>query len=365
MSQTVIPWGDPKAQKKWGTGLAVDMSRESYWTRKFIGVGENNVIEQKTELAKDSGDRISFDLSVQLRNRPVVGDNRVDGTAENLRFFTDEVIIDQLRKQVSAGGKMSRQRVVHDLRMVGKQRLSEYMAKYHDELIFVYMSGARGVNEDFYEPTDWTGHAGNAIQAPDAQHVIFGGYRASAALVTVGDTMTRTLIEGINTRVKMLRAQDPDAANMVPVTIDGENRFCLVMSPFQEHDLRVSDTAGWLQMQRDAAAAEGRNNPIFKGGLGMIGNTILHSHESVIRFSNYGAGANIAAARALYLSRQSAVVAYGSSKGMRVDWVEEVKDAGNEPVVTAGFIVGVKKTRFNGRDFGVLAVDTAAKAPGA
>ena len=40
-----------------------------------------------------------------------------------------------------------------------------------------------------------------------------------------------------------------------------------------------------------------------------------------------------------------------------------MKDYGNEPVVATGCIFGVKKTRFNGKDFGVLSIDTAAKDP--
>jgi hypothetical protein len=45
--------------------------------------------------------------------------------------------------------------------------------------------------------------------------------------------------------------------------------------------------------------------------------------------------------------------------------VEEDADAGNEHLVTAGCIIGVKKTRFNSKDFGVLAVDTYAADPNA
>ena len=60
-------------------------------------------------------------------------------------------------------------------------------------------------------------------------------------------------------------------------------------------------------------AAEGRKNPIFMGGLGMINNTVLHKHRNVIRFSDYGSGSNVLAARALFMGRQAAVVAYGTA----------------------------------------------------
>lgn len=364
MSQTVIPFGDPKAQKKWSGKLFVDTGKKSYFTRKFIGEGENNIIQRKTELDSDSGDRISFDLSVQLRGKPTSGDERVKGKEENLKFFTDEVIIDQLRHAVSAGGRMTRKRTAHNLRMVAKDRLSDYWAQYIDELHFIYLSGARGINEDFIEDVNYAGHAGNPLQAPDSQHLIFGGSATSKATLTANDTMTRLLIEKANTIAKMMRARDPKTANLLPVNVGGEGHYVTLMTPYQEHDMRTeAGERGWLEIQKAAAGAQGKNNPIFLGGLGMVGNTILHSHESVIRFNDYGAGGNVEAARALYLGRQAGVVAYGTAGGLRFTWKEEVDDYGNEPTVVAGTIIGVKKTRFNNRDFGVMAMDTAAKTP--
>jgi N4-gp56 family major capsid protein len=301
-----------------------------------------------------------------LRGKPTYGDNRVEGKEESLKFYSDQVNIDQMRHSVSAGGRMTRKRTVHNLRKTGRDRLSDYWAKFFDEMLFIYLSGARGINEDFIEDTSWTGHAGNAIQAPDSQHVLYSGSVASKDTMTTADVFQREIVERAEVKARMMRALDPTAANMLPVQIGGEGHYVTVMSPFQEHDLRTSsDTGGWLEIQKAAAAAEGKSNPIFKGGLGMINNVVLHSHASAIRFSDYGAGHNVDAARALFMGRQAGVIAYGTKGGLRFDWQEETKDYGNEPTVAAGTIVGVKKTRFNSKDFGILALDTAAADPNA
>jgi N4-gp56 family major capsid protein len=365
MAQTVIPFGDPKAQKKWSSALAVDQVKKSYFEKKFIGTSDNSVIQRKTELESDAGDQISFDLSVQLRGEATEGDKRLEGKEENLRFYTDEVLIDQTRKAVSAGGRMSRKRTAHDMRKVAKDRSSDYWARFGDEMMFIYLSGARGINADFLFSTTWAGRAGNALQAPDAGHLLYGGDATSKATIDATDVMTRNVIERAQVKATMLQAQDPEAANMVPVSIEGEDRYVCVMSVFQEHDLRTSAGSEWLDIQKAAATAEGKNSPLFKGGLGMINNTVLHSHRNAIRFSDYGAGNNVAAARALFMGRQAGVVAYGTSNGMRWTWEEELKDFKNEPTVASGCIMGFKKTRFNDRDFGVLSVDTAAKDPNA
>lgn len=367
MGTTVVGTADAKTQKKWSANLAVDTRKKSYFENRFIGTGDNNVIQRKTELESDAGDKISFDLVVQMRNKPTYGDGKLEGKEESLRFYTDEVNIDQVRHAVSAGGKMSRKRTVHDMRQVAKGRLGDYFARLVDELFFIYLSGARGINEDFIEDTTYTGFAGNTIQAPDTDHLIYGGAATSKASLVNTDKMTRAVVEKALNKAEMMQARNPATANMVPVSNGSEDQYVCLMSPDQAYDLRIADTTGWLDIQKAATAAEGRDNPIFKGGLGMIGGAILHKHRSVIRFSDYGVGSPgvLPAARALLMGRQAGVVAYGTSGGLRYSWEEELKDYGNEPTVASGFIGGIKKTRFNSKDFGVISIDTYAKDPNA
>lgn len=366
MTTLVFGTTDPKTQKKWSANLAVDQVKQSYFEQRFIGTDDNNIIQRKTELESDAGDRVSFDLCVQLRNKPTYGDNDLKGNEEAMKFFTDEVVIDQVRHAVSLGGRMTRKRVVHDMRKVGKARLSGYFAKLVDEFLFIYLSGARGINEDFTESTAFTGFAGNALQAPDTDHILYGGSATSKATIAATDKMTRAVVERACNKAKMMQARNPEVANMVPVSNGTDEQYVMLMGEDQAYDLRVADSTGWLDIQKAAAAAEGRDNPIFRGGLGMINNTILHSHRSVIRFNDYGAGANVPAARALFMGRQAGVIAYGNAGGgMRFTWEEEMDDFGNKPSIASGFIAGMKKARFNSRDFGVISIDTAAKDPNA
>lgn len=366
MPQTIVTSSDVKSKKYWSSMLLTEFQNESYFSSRFSGEGENYVIQNKTELETGKGDKISFDLSVRLRQIPTKGDSRLKGKEENLRFFTDEVVIDQLRHSVSCGGVMTNKRVAHNMRSTAKDRMKEYWVKYYDEAQFICLSGARGINLEFTEPVSYTGTTAMPIQAPDSAHILYAGSATSKATLTAADKMSRTLVERAATKATMFQAGNPDTQNMAPVRIEGEARYVLLMNKFQAYDLRTSDTAGWIDIQKAAAAAEGRNNPIFKGSLGMINNVVLHSHESGIRFSDYGASSNVAAGRALLLGRQAAVMAWGTAgSGLRFSWKEETEDYENETVVAAGLIIGLKKTRFNGYDFGVLALDTAAADPNA
>lgn len=360
--QTIIGVNDPKAVKRWATALAVDTAKQMYF-RKFVGTSENSIIQEKVELETDAGDTIRFDLSMRLRERPTFGDDRVEGKEEQLKFFTDEVKIDQVRKGASGGGRMTRKRTLHDLRKIAKDRTAEYMAEWFDELKFVYLSGDLGGNEDKIIEGPL---AGNPISAPDADHILFGGSAVSKATLTNTDKMNPEVVERVSTAAKMMNAVNPDAVQMRPVRVDSSEHFILLMSPFQAHDMRTAAGSGsWAEIQRAAAGAEGRSSPIFRGGLGMINNVVLHEHSNVRRFSDYGAGSNLPAARALFMGRQAGVVAYGTPGKQRMTWVEKLKDADNEVAIYCGCIAGMKKSRFNNRDFGVIAVDTYTKNPNA
>lgn len=371
MAQTVVGAGDAKAVQKYSAFLAVDVGKKSYFNKKFMGVGieAETPLQTLPHLENDAGEKISYDLVMALKMKPVQGDNVLRGKEEDLKFYTDSVLIDQLRGGVNTGGRMTRKRTIHDLRKIARARQSDWWARLFDETFFCYLSGARGVAADFIEDTTFTGYAGNAFVAPDAAHLMYGGSATSKATLAAADKMTRSVIERVKVKASTMGGGTTGIPRIQPCMIEGEERYVLLMHDFQEYDLRTeSGAAGWLEIQKALATAEGRDNPIVKGGLGMINNVVLHSHRNVIGFSDYGAGANVAARRALFLGRQAGVVAFGSpGTGLRFDWNEEVEDRGNQVVITTNSIFGVKKTAFTiagtSRDFGSIAVDTAAADP--
>jgi N4-gp56 family major capsid protein len=370
MPRTVIGVGDAKAVKKFSAFLAVDTSRKSYWNKKFMGVGEEAQTPLQTlpHLENDSGDQISYDLVMQLKMKPVQGDTNLRGKEEDLKFYTDNLYIDQLRGGVNTGGKMTRKRTIHDLRKIARVRQSDWWSRLFDETLFMYLSGARGVNADYIEDTTFTGYAGNTFVAPDAQHLLYGGDATAKANLDANDKFTLKLIDRAVARAEVMGGGTTSIPAIQPVMIDGEEHFVLVMHPWCEYDLRTDTaTGGWLDIQKALATADGKASPICKGGLGMHNNVILHKHKGVIRFSDYGGG-TIAAARNLFLGRQAGVVAFGSpGTGLRFDWNEELEDRGNQVVITTASIFGVKKSRFTidgtGYDFGAMALDTACADP--
>ena len=368
MARTIIGLNDPKAVKKYSGQLAVDTAKISYFQKKFMGKGENTSapIQMLSELESDAGEQVTFDLSMQLTMEPIEGDDTLEGREEDLKFYTDQVYIDQARCGVNTGGRMTRKRTLHNLRQVARKRQSEWWARCFDELLFMYLAGARGVNTGFLFGTGYTGRANNSFQAPDAEHLMYGGSATSKATLTANDTMSVNVIDRAITKATMMGGGTQGTPRIQPIKIDGEDHYVMLMNPYQAYDLRRSTNTGdWLDIQKALATSEGRNSPIVRGGLGMHNNVVLHEHQNVIQFNDYGAGSDVAAARALFLGAQAAVCAFGSpGTGMRFDWNEESRDNGNQVVISSSSIFGMKKTRFNSKDFGCLAVDTAAADPG-
>jgi N4-gp56 family major capsid protein len=162
-----------------------------------------------------------------------------------------------------------------------------------------------------------------------------------------------------------------------PFMVDGEKKFVLLMHIWQKFQLRTSATANdWLDITK--AVQRGKDAHMYKNALGEYAGVVMHSHRSVVRFDDYGLGGVTPAARALFLGAQALCCAYGRkvpNKGgagaidniqnRRVWWNEETADRGNRLAVTCGLISGVQKTRFNSKDFGIIAVDTYCNDPNA
>ena len=370
MARTIVGVNDAKAVKKWAGMLAYDTSHKSYWNSKFMARGAEAEVPVQilTDLESDAGEQISYDLLAELKMAPVEGEDILEGKEEGQKFYTDQIYIDQARGGVNTGGRMTRKRTLHDLREKAKRQQSSWWARLMDELLFIYISGERGINENFLLPIGYTGRANNALVTPDAYHRLYGNDATAYNNIDSGDKMDLRLIDRAKTKADSQGGGATDIPVLQPCKIDGNETFVCVMHTFQEDDLRSSTATGqWLDIQKAAAGAEGKNSPIFKGSMGMYRNCILHSHRNAIRFNNAGAGANVEAARALFLGSQAAVVAFGSpGTNLRFDWHEETRDNGDKVVITTSSIFGVKKVTFTtpagAQDFGAYALDTAAAA---
>jgi N4-gp56 family major capsid protein len=366
MARTIVGVNDPKAVKRFAGLMAYDTSQKGYWSTRFMGKGEaaEVPIQILTDLESDAGEQIAYDLMAELKMAPVEGEDNLEGKEEAQRFYTDTIYIDQARCGVNTGGRMTRKRTIHNLREKAKRQQSGWWARLVDELLFIYVSGARGVNTNFLLPLGYTGRANNALVTPDSNHTLYGNDATAFNNLDSADKFNLRLVDRAVTKAQVQGGGVTGVPVLQPCKIDGNETFVCVMHTWQEDDLRSDTATGqWLDIQKAAAASEGRSSPLFKGGLGLYRGAILHSHRNVIRFNTAGSGA-VEAARALFLGSQAAVIAYGSpGTSQRFDWNEETRDNGDKVVITTSSIFGMKKVNFTTeagvQDFGAFALDTA------
>jgi N4-gp56 family major capsid protein len=227
MARTIIGVNDAKAIKKWSGMLAYDTSHKSYFNQRFMARGaEAEVpIQILTDLESDAGEQISYDLLAELKMAPVEGEDILEGKEEGQKFYTDTIYIDQARCGVNTGGRMTRKRTLHDLREKAKRQQSSWWARLMDELLFIYLSGARGVNPNFLLPLGYAGRANNGLVSPDAQHALYGGDATSFANLDAADTFDLRLIDRAKTKADSQGGGATNIPVLQPCKIDGHETF--------------------------------------------------------------------------------------------------------------------------------------------
>lgn len=374
MARSIVGVNDAQAVKKWSGLLAVAVNKTSYFTKKFMGEGKRSKtpLQRITDLEKDAGDTVTVDLLMPMRMEPVIGAETLDGKEEALRYYTDKILIDQVRGGADLGDRMTRKRTLRDIREDALGAMKEWWARLFDELWFIYLSGSRGVNQGYIWSAGNPFFQVNQLTAPDSMHQMYAGAAVSRATLTSSMGMDLRVVDRAVARAETMGGDGTDELSLVPCSIEGEDKYVMLMHTYQADAMKSNTATGqWLDIQKAAAAAQGAKNPIFTGAMGEHNNVVLHKHRNVIQFNDGGAGANLPVARALFMGSQAGLIAFGSpGTGMKFDWTEEVKDHGDKVKIGSNSIFGVKKATYGSkdgtvkRDFGVMAIDTYAVNPG-
>ena len=171
-----------------------------------------------------------------------------------------------------------------------------------------------------------------------------------------------------------------------PIKINGMEVYVAILHPYQVLDLRRNVNNGqWMDIQKSAMmGGQITNNPIFTGAVGMYNGVIIHEDARIPRAGSgtktdlaasvtaaadasgtATAGANKDICRGIFLGAQAGCIAFGRSYGLtgtnvKYKWTEVLNDYENQLGVSAALAYGVKKTVFNSKDFGTLALSSVS-----
>jgi len=352
MATTSYGVNDNLAVKLWAKKLFAESLKQTSYA-ELLGTGSDSVIQIRGEMNKSEGDRLRVGLRMQLSGDGVAGDGTLEGNEEALTTYYDDLLIDQLRHAVRSSGKMSEQRVPFSVRDEARKGLQDWWADRLDTWLFNQLGGNTAVTD-----TRYTGL--QATVAPSSDHFDWSSVdHTTDATIDSSDTFDIKAVDACIERAKTL------SPAIRPAKIKGKKLYVMFLHPYQVYDLRTSITTGqWLDIQKAALAGGEKDSPIVSGALGIYNGTLLMESSRVPYGVNAGTSAAITTVRrAIFLGAQAGLFGYGQKQGAtEMSWVEELFDYENQLGVSAGMIAGLKKARFNSKDFGTIVVSSYAAA---
>ena len=300
----------------------------------LVGSGTDAIVQSKTELGKGEGDQITFGIRLPLTGEPVVGDDTVEGTEEKLRFKDFNMTIEELNKAVDTGGRMEEQRVPYNLVQEGKLALQDWWADWLSDYMMATLCG-----DTTYTVAGQT--FAQANQEPDTGHWLTVNDTTEAD-ITSADTLDLAFLDRMKQRASMPAT---DCYKLRPLNRGGKNYFRVILHTYVFDALRQNTNVGqWGDMLRSA-------NKLGMSQVEIEYNGMLISKSERITSPYTGVYRN------LFLGAQAACLAWGGageSKSTTMAFVPYEKDAKRFVMIRGGGLIGIKKTRFDSKDYGTI-----------
>lgn len=333
----------------------------------LIGEGPNSIIHLKSETQKSAGDKVTFSLMTELLGDGFTENEIAEGNGESLSIYADGILINELGHVVgipNKGRSIDEQRVPFNLRDAARMGLRAWWGKRMSTVFFNHVCG--------YTPETRAKYIGNnAIIAPSSGRHLWvdaaGNNSDGDENLGADDVFSLKYVD-------FARETAETADNPVrPLNVEGYDdgrdisggKYVMYLHPFQATDLRTSTSTGqWLDIQKAALAnGQASKNPIYTDALGEYNNVILKKANHVTQGASKAAPGTAVSTvrRAVLLGAQAAAVAYGRDGGETdYGWNEELLDHKRKLEVSVISIYGMKKTQFNGVDFGTVVVSSYA-----
>jgi len=259
---------------------------------------------------------------------------------------------------------MSQQRVHFSVRDEAKDGLQDWWTERLEVWLANQLTGYTGQSD-----TKYTGH--NATVAPTATYRILCGGPACGTEASLSATTTHAIkLADLDRAVALAKTQQTAGGisyeRIRPLKVDGKDMYVAFLHPWQIRQLRAdASTAGNFFDVQKAAMQGGKysDNPIVNGGNFVYNNVVVHEWSYLPNTTGHATD-NALHRRGVFCGAQAAALGFGQNSGpTKMTWVEELFDYENQLGVAAGMIAGLKKTQFNGVDFGTIVLSGYAPSP--
>lgn len=294
-----------------------------------------NVVKRRNDLDGDKkrGSTIRVYNVAQLSKGGVYGDALISGTAENLQTFTQDVLIDQIRKTVRSDGKLSEKRVLMEFRPTAKSTLADWFSVFLDESCTVALVGENTFVNSYvnFSSGAFGSVMGNALQSTDGNHTIYAGNATSnATAANSGNSVTAQLLtllsieaeQTVDPPLRQIKMKDPDIKflGLFDQNIKGQLAY----------------DSDWRQAM-EQAAPRSMKNEVLRGSIGNYGGIEIVTYNRAFRpITNVAYGLLLGADALNWASAQG------------IKWFETYEDNNNREVVQISAMFGLAPTYFNG-----------------
>lgn len=340
-------------------------ARDQMFIKKFIGTGEDAVIQRITDLTRtEKGEQVIMHLVADLVEDGVIGDNEREGNEESMQSYSQVINIDLIAHSVRNKGKMSDQKTVINFREMGRSRLSYWLANRCDQLAFLSLSGVSYAFKNngaprIGSPFPNLSFAADVSPPSSARALMWDGTSLATSNTA---SIASTYLPSYKMIVDLVAYAKEHYVK--PLMSGGKEYYILFVAPGTLANLKKD--ADYQRAVVGVATKSGTDSPWFNGGTVTIDGVVIHEHRMVYNTkgaaagSKWGAGSAINGTRSLLCGAQ----ALGMADLGAPAWVEKLFQYDSSAGINVDKMFGLLKPKFYSiydgsvQDFGVITVDT-------
>lgn len=342
--KTRFETNDALTRKKWARDLWKVLLPEIEFYQ-LTGKGTDVPVQVRTDLGKGEGDTITFGIRLPLSGEGVVGRNTVEGNEEKLIFRDFSMTIQELNHAVDTGGRMEMQRIPWDLMTEGKDGLRDWWVDKLSDLLINTLAGNTSfkiAGEDFAQ----------AIDAPDVSHYLGVNQDEDTAVATVDNAITSADVLTLDFLDRMKQKAE------LFDNKSGNYRLRKIRKKGKQYYIVILHNYVFDQMRRNFDV--GQKGDIDREMGKMLDPQAQFEYNGMLVYKSERmptSPTNSNAYRCVLMGQQAACWAWGGAgenRETKLSFVPYEKDAKRYVMIRAGGIFGVKKTRFQDRDTGII-----------
>lgn len=337
-------------------------ARDRMFIKRFLGTGENALIQRITELTKtEKGEQVLMHLVADLVEDGVIGDNEREGNEEAMASHSQIINIDLITHSVRNKGKLAEQKTVIRFRETARDRLAYWLANRCDQLALLTMSGiSYAYHNDgsarVASPFPNLSFASD-VSAPTSKRAMM--WTGTALVPSVTANITSAYVPTYAMIVDLIAYAKTHYVK--PLMAEGKEYYVLFVQP---------GTLAALKKDQDyqravvaLALKTGTDSPFFTGATVTVDGAVIHEHRLVYSTNGtatkWGGSNLVNGTRTLLCGAQS----LGMADIGTPEWFEKLFQYGSQQGINVDKMFGLLKPKFYSiydksvEDFGVVTCD--------